>query len=70
MNEEINAKNILAIKAHSETTRAIAREVQAELVAIRTEMLSIRAQNDVLQEQLRTLQVRVFSGGATSGDYN
>ncbi len=56
-------KNILAIKQHSEDTRILFRELEAKVNTIET----LNQRLIQMEEQLSALQVKVFSGGATSG---
>jgi len=57
-------KNILAIKQHSEDTRKLVRELELKLNSITSLNLKIIE----LENQVRALQVKVHSGGATSGN--
>jgi len=63
MSEAIQ-KNIMAIKQHSEQTRLLFRELEAKMNTIET----MNQRINLMEEQLRNLQVKVFSGGATSGN--
>ncbi len=61
---EAEQKNILAIKQHSEQTRILIRELETKLNTIET----MNQRINQLEMQLSNLQVKVFSGGATSAD--
>lgn len=59
--EDAIRKNILAIKAHSEDTRELVRELERKLATMHTMLLTIQA----LKDQVGKLQVKLYSGGAT-----
>jgi len=65
-NPEVNARNILAIKDHSEYTRAIVREIEVKLAAMQNEIVALRSLSDQTNERISAMQVRVYSGRATS----
>jgi len=65
-NPEVNARNILAIKDHSEATRVIVRNLQAEMEAMKNEIAALRLQLNSANERINGMQVRIYSGGATS----
>lgn len=58
---EVAHKNILAILEHGNATREIVRELEAKLNSV--DMLSKRV--EALEEQVRILQVKLYSGGPT-----
>jgi polyhydroxyalkanoate synthesis regulator phasin len=60
--DEITHKNVMAIKQHSEDTRKLYRELEAKTNTIDTLLTRI----DMLEQQVRAMQVKVFSGGSTS----
>lgn len=63
--QEANEKNILAIKAHAEESRS---RVNAQCITIENHINTITtliSRIDQLENQLRMIQVRLFSGGAT-----
>ena len=63
--QEANEKNILAIKAHAEESRS---RVNAQGITIENHINTITtltSRIDQLENQLRMIQVRLFSGGAT-----
>ena len=55
-------KNILAIKAHSEDTRALIRDLERKV----DQYSVLHGQVQALAAQVQALQVKVYSGGATS----
>ena len=57
-------KNIIAVKEHSEQTRLLFRELEVKMNTIETMNQRIIQ----MEQQLQSLQVKVFSGGATSGN--
>ncbi len=59
---DANQKNILAIKQHSEETRKMVRELEVKLNSITSLNLKVIE----LENQIHNLQVKMFSGGATS----
>ncbi len=61
---EVEQKNILAIKQHSENTRKLVRELEQKLNSITSLNLKVLE----LENQVRALQVKVHTGGATSGN--
>ena len=65
-NSEVNARNILAIKEHSETTRVVVRELQAEIAALKNEMAGLRLQAESANQRINGMLVKIHSGGATS----
>lgn len=62
MTDSPTHKNILAVKQHSEETRAMFRSLEIKLASIDTLMGRIAA----LELQVNRLQVKLYSGGATS----
>jgi polyhydroxyalkanoate synthesis regulator phasin len=67
-NPETNAKNIEALKQHSEITRGIVRDVQNEVVGYRKTIKTLMGRVEELQTQVQKLQLKLFDGGATNGD--
>ena len=63
MSNDATHKNILAIKQHSEETRKLVRELENRLNAINSLNLKVLE----LEKQIQVLQVKLFSGGSTSG---
>jgi hypothetical protein len=66
MSEEVTRRNVLAIKEHSEGTRKELREMQIQNAALKLEVESIRLEQESLRTGLQTIQIKVFSGGATT----
>lgn len=62
MADEATMKNVLAIKQHSETTRGMFRDLEVKLNTFDTLLSKITA----LETQVRAMQVKLYSGGATS----
>ena len=54
-------KNMMAVKAHSEETRKMVRQMESQLNSIGNLMAKI----EVLEKQVQMLQVKTFNGGAT-----
>lgn len=68
MSDDVTHRNILAISSYSEETRKAVREVEKEMETVRKQFLQLRADVQVMKSQLQALQVKIFSGGATSGN--
>lgn len=68
--EELNERNIMAIKGHSEYTRTIVRELQAEVEALKQMVGTLSNTVAALQPQLAALQVKIYSGGSTTNGNN
>ncbi len=66
MSDEAVHKNILSIKAHAERSREIVRELQFELKNQENKNKEMEVKLNLLQAQIQSLQVKMFSGGATS----
>ena len=66
MSVEVNRKNILAIKQHADVTRELLREDQNKVKQLENLILEQKNRLDLLQKQVQILQVKSFSGGATS----
>lgn len=60
---EAMLKNIMAIKAYNEETRGLFRELEQKMKLVETLLLK----QNLLEEQVRLLQVKVYSGGSTNG---
>jgi len=60
--EDAIRKNVIAIKDHSETTRAMYRELETQY---ETRIGALENQIKLHTTQLQALQVKLFSGGAT-----
>ena len=59
-------KNILSIRDHAVSTRKLFRELEAKVTNFENENKDLKNKLELLQTQLQTLQIKVFSGGATS----
>lgn len=60
---DFNHKNILAVKQHSEATRSLVRELEKKLRVVDAHAARLA----IVEKQLRVLQVKLYSGGASSG---
>lgn len=61
MSHDATHKNIIAVKEHSEITRSMFRDLEVKLNTLGTLIKRI----DMLETQVRSLQVKLYSGGAT-----
>lgn len=66
VNVEINRRNILAIRDHSETTRGQLREAQLKIKELENLILEQKNRLDLFQKQIQTMQMKLYSGGATA----
>ncbi|MCK4501296.1 hypothetical protein KAU11_12420 [Candidatus Babeliales bacterium] len=67
MNEDsATHKNILAIKDHSMRTREIVRDLEKLIQGFTNQNRAQQTEIDMLKKQIQTLQIKLFSGGATS----
>ena len=66
--EEATRKNLISIRDHAVTSRKIVRELEAKMEDYRNENLELKEKLELLQQQLQAMQVKLFSGGATSGN--
>lgn len=64
MMSDFNHKNMLAVKQHSEATRNLVRELEKKLTAIDAQAARLA----LVEKQLKVLQVKLYSGGASSGN--
>ena len=62
MNNDVNHRNVLAVKQHSEETRKMLRVLETKINTIDTLLTKVGN----LESQLRLIQVKLYSGGATS----
>lgn len=65
---DVTDKNIKAILQHSNETRKMLRELQEKIDNVNGICGMLGARVDQLEQQVRTLQVRLYSGGTTSGN--
>lgn len=70
MSDDVTHRNILAISSYSEETRKGLRETQKEFENLQKQFLQLHTDVQIMKSQLQGLQVKVFSGGATSGNNN
>ena len=64
--EEATRKNLISIRDHAVTSRKIVRELELKLENYRKENDELKEKFNNLQKQLQAIQVKLFSGGATS----
>jgi hypothetical protein len=64
--ESVNHKNLVAAVAYTKATRALLREFEDRLDAVVNVNQQLRAEMAGLRVQVSALQVKMFSGGATS----
>lgn len=64
--ESATHKNILAIRDHSQRTREIVRDLESRLVDMGNSKTELEMKVEILQSQIQNLQVKMFTGGATS----
>ena len=67
---DIHHKNILSIKQYSELTREKVNEISVRSNMVAQQNAQLRAELEMLKQQVQQLQVRLYSGGATSGNNN
>ena len=68
-NNSATHKNILAIKQHSDITREQVTELRKLLIDSQNTINTMSGQIVVLQSQIQALQIKLFTGGATDGNY-
>lgn len=68
MSDEATRKNILAIKYHSDVTREQVAALRAEVKAHADTLETLRATVQEMETQVRLLQIKLYSGGATNGN--
>lgn len=66
--QEVNEKNILAIKDFAVMTREEFRQMQAEFRDMKNTIDMQRLELNQLKNQVSSMQIRLYSGGSTSGD--
>ena len=67
---DIHYKNILSIKQYSELTREKVNDISVKADMVAQQNVQLRAELELLKQQVQQLQVRLYSGGATSGNNN
>jgi polyhydroxyalkanoate synthesis regulator phasin len=65
---DIHRKNILSIKQYSELTRDKVNDISVKADMVAQQNVQLRAELELLKQQVQQLQVRLYSGGATSGN--
>ena len=65
---DIHHKNILSIKQYSELTREKVNDISVKADMVAQQNVQLRAALELLKQQVKQLQVRLYSGGATSGN--
>jgi predicted nucleic acid-binding Zn-ribbon protein len=66
IDESIEMRNIRSLKDHAEATRKIVRELEVMINNFDNSVSMLTQENALMKEQIKSLQVRLFSGGATS----
>ena len=61
-------KNLISIRDHAVTSRKMVRELELKIEDYRNENMELKEKLELLQKQLQAMQVKLFSGGATSGN--
>jgi len=65
----INEKNIKAILQHGNDTRLMVRKAEEEMKLVRNENQTLLTKIETMESQIQMLQVKLYSGGSTSGDH-
>ena len=63
---EVNKRNILAILEHGNVTRKQLREAQDKIKLLENLILEQKNRIDLFQSQVQNIQMKLYSGGATS----
>jgi hypothetical protein len=69
-NPEVNARNIATLIVYTRENRLLIKELQSSIETLRNDQDSLRKDNAALKAQIGVLQIKVFSGGATSGNHD
>ena len=64
-NAEINEKNILAIKGHSEATRKMFKKLEAKVSEYEVQNSALVKEVEELKKAINHMRVAMFSGGPT-----
>lgn len=64
--DEVTKRNIDTIQAFAVETRKMAREIQGKDNIRQTQLTQLINRIDALEAQVRNIQVKLYSGGATS----
>ena len=65
---DINHKNMLAVLQHSQGNKADIDSLFAMVIQLQAENMLLNQRLDMIVQQVQQLQVKLFSGGATSGN--
>ena len=61
-------RNINTVFEHSRRNTGLINDLENKVSTLESEVLWTKAQMEDMRKQIQTLQVKLFSGGATSGD--
>jgi hypothetical protein len=64
--ESAGYKNIIAIRDYTKATRQMIRELENEVKTLKNLILEQKTQLDQKGEQIQALQIKLYSGGATT----
>lgn len=66
--DEVTKRNIDTIQAFAVETRKMAREIQGKDNVTQTQITQLNNRLTQLEKQVQGLLIKMYSGGATSGD--
>ena len=61
-------RNINTVFEHSKRNTMLINDLENKIAVLEAEILWAKAQMDDMRRQIQALQVKLFSGGATSGN--
>lgn len=61
-------RNINTVFEHSKRNTMLVNDLENKVAVLEAEILWSKAQMDDMRRQIQALQVKLFSGGATSGN--
>ena len=61
-------RNINTVFEHSRRNTGLINDLENKVSTLESEVLWTKAQMEDMRKQIQTLQVKLFSGGATSGN--
>jgi capsule polysaccharide export protein KpsE/RkpR len=61
-------RNINTVFEHSKRNTMLINDLENKIAVLEAEILWTKAQMDDMRRQIQALQVKLFSGGATSGN--
>jgi chaperonin cofactor prefoldin len=61
-------RNINTVFEHSKRNTMLINDLENKVAVLEAEILWTKAQMDDMRRQIQALQVKLFSGGATSGN--